>query len=88
MNGTNAKRSPGSTLKPFIYALGMEQGVLHPMTILKDVPSSFGAYAPENFDRRFLGPVTATDALNFSRNIPAVYVAPAAAPADLYQFCA
>ena len=45
------------------------------MTILKDVPSSFGAYAPENFDRRFLGPVTATDALNFSRNIPAVYVA-------------
>ena len=53
VNGTNAKRSPGSTLKPFIYALGMEQGVLHPMTILKDVPSSFGAYAPENFDRRF-----------------------------------
>lgn len=86
VNGTNAKRSPGSTLKPFIYALGMEQGVLHPMTILKDVPSSFGAYAPENFDRRFLGPVTATDALNFSRNIPAVYVASQLREPTFYQF--
>lgn len=86
VNGTHAKRSPGSTLKPFIYALGMEQGVLHPMTILKDVPSSFGAYAPENFDRRFLGPVTATDALNFSRNIPAVYVASQLRQPTFYQF--
>ncbi|MFC0226220.1 penicillin-binding protein 1C [Serratia aquatilis] len=86
VNGTNAKRSPGSTLKPFIYALGIEQGVLHPMTILKDVPSSFGAYAPENFDRRFLGPVTATDALNFSRNIPAVYVASQLRQPTFYQF--
>lgn len=86
VNGTKAKRSPGSTLKPFIYALGLEQGVLHPMTILKDVPSSFGAYAPENFDRRFLGPVTATDALNFSRNIPAVYIASQLKNPTLYQF--
>ncbi|MBU9817242.1 penicillin-binding protein 1C [Rahnella sp. C60] len=86
VNGTNAKRSPGSALKPFIYALGMEQGVLHPMTILKDVPSAFGAYAPENFDRRFLGPVTATDALNFSRNIPAVYVASQLHQPTFYQF--
>lgn len=86
VNGTNARRSPGSALKPFIYALGMEQGVLHPMTILKDVPSAFGAYAPENFDRRFLGPVTATDALNFSRNIPAVYVASQLRQPTLYQF--
>jgi len=86
VNGTRAKRSPGSTLKPFIYALGLEQGVLHPMTILKDVPSTFGAYAPENFDRRFLGPVTATDALNFSRNIPAVYVASRLRNPTLYQF--
>lgn len=56
------------------------------MTILKDVPSSFGAYAPENFDHRFLGPVTATDALNFSRNIPAVYVASRLRQPTLYQF--
>ncbi len=86
VNGTNARRSPGSALKPFIYALGMDQGVLHPMTILRDVPSAFGAYAPENFDRRFLGPVTATDALNFSRNIPAVYVASQLRQPTLYQF--
>ncbi|WP_410014520.1 penicillin-binding protein 1C [Sodalis sp. C49] len=86
VNGTNAKRSPGSALKPFIYALGLEQGVLHPMTILKDVPSAFGAYAPENFDRRFLGPVTATDALNFSRNIPAVFVASQLRQPSFYQF--
>ncbi|WP_300000921.1 penicillin-binding protein 1C [uncultured Cedecea sp.] len=86
VNGTNAKRSPGSALKPFIYALGMEQGVLHPMTVLRDVPSAFGAYAPENFDRRFLGPITATDALNFSRNIPAVYVASQLRQPTFYQF--
>jgi penicillin-binding protein 1C len=86
VNGTNAKRSPGSALKPFIYALGMEQGVLHPMTILKDVPSAFGAYAPENFDHRFLGPVTATNALNFSRNIPAVYIASQLRQPTFYQF--
>jgi len=86
VNGTNAKRSPGSALKPFIYALGMEQGVLHPMTVLKDVPYSFGSYAPENFDRRFLGPVTATDALNFSRNIPAVTIASRLRQPGFYQF--
>ena len=86
VNGTNAKRSPGSTLKPFIFALGLEQGLLHPMTVLKDVPSSFGAYAPENFDRRFLGPVSATDALNYSRNIPAVYISSRLKQPNLYQF--
>jgi len=86
VNGTTAKRSPGSTLKPFIYALGMDQGALHPMTVLKDVPSTFGSYAPENFDRRFLGPVTATDALNFSRNIPAVAIAARLRQPDFYQF--
>lgn len=86
VNGTLAKRSPGSALKPFIFALGIEQGVLHPLTVLKDVPSAFGSYAPENFDRRFLGPVTATDALNFSRNIPAVWVASQLHQPGFYQF--
>ena len=75
VNGTLARRSPGSTLKPFIYALGFDQGMLHPQTVLRDVPTSFGPYTPENFDGRFLGPITATDALNRSRNIPAVWVA-------------
>jgi penicillin-binding protein 1C len=73
-------------LKPFIYALGFDQGVLHPQTVLRDVPTTFGPYAPENFDGRFLGPITATDALNRSRNIPAVWVASQLKQPDLYQF--
>lgn len=86
VNGTLAKRSPGSTLKPFIYALGFDQGVLHPETVLRDVPSAFGPYTPENFDGHFLGPVTATQALVRSRNIPAVQVAARLANPNLYQF--
>ncbi|TCV96451.1 penicillin-binding protein 1C [Luteibacter rhizovicinus] len=86
VNGTLAKRSPGSTLKPFIYALGFDQGVLHPQTVLRDVPTAFGPYTPENFDGHFLGPVTATQALIRSRNIPAVYVASRLASPNLYQF--
>ena len=86
VNGTAAKRSPGSTLKPFIYALGLDQGVLHPMTVLKDAPSAFGAYSPENFDGRFVGPLTAKDALIRSRNVPAVYVASRLSTPDLYAF--
>ncbi len=86
VNGALAKRSPGSTLKPFIYALGMDQGVLHPQTVLRDVPTSFGPFTPENFDGRFLGPVTATDALVRSRNIPAVFVASKLANPSFYDF--
>jgi len=86
VNGTAAKRSPGSTLKPFIYALGIDQGVLHPMTMLKDAPAAFGAYSPENFDGRFVGPLTAKEALIRSRNVPAVYVASQLSKPDLYDF--
>ncbi len=86
VNGSAAKRSPGSTLKPFIYGLALDQGVLHPATVLRDVPSSFGPYTPENFDGRFLGPVTAADALVRSRNIPAVTVAAQLHQPSLYQF--
>ena len=84
VNGTAAKRSPGSTLKPFIYGLAIDQGVLHPMTMLKDAPSAFGAYSPENFDGRFAGPLTAKEALIRSRNVPAVYVASRLSQPDLY----
>jgi penicillin-binding protein 1C len=86
VNGAAAKRSPGSALKPFIYALGFDQGVLHPQTVLRDVPTAFGPFTPENFDGRFLGPVTATEALIRSRNIPAVYVASKLQNPDFYQF--
>jgi len=86
VNGAAAKRSPGSALKPFIYALGFDQGVLHPQTVLRDVPTAFGPFTPENFDGRFLGPVTATEALVRSRNIPAVTVASKLQNPDFYQF--
>lgn len=86
VNGTLARRSPGSTLKPFIYGLGFDQGVLHPQTVLRDVPTAFGPFTPENFDGRFLGPITATEALNRSRNIPAVWIAAQLHQPGLYQF--
>ncbi len=72
VNGTRALRSPGSTLKPFIYALATEQGIIHPSSILKDTPKQFSAYSPENYDKQFTGPLSARDALVRSRNIPAV----------------
>lgn len=86
VNGALAKRSPGSTLKPFIYGLALDQGVLHPATVLRDVPSAFGPFMPENFDGRFLGPVTATEALVRSRNIPAVLVAAQLHRPSFYDF--
>ena len=86
VNGVMAKRSPGSTLKPFVYALALDQGVLHPQTILRDLPTSFGPFSPENFDGRFFGPITAEAALIRSRNIPAVTVATQLKQPSLYQF--
>lgn len=75
VNGAQARRSPGSTLKPFLYGLALDQGLIHPMSILKDAPSAFGAFQPENFDGKFVGPLTAQDALIRSRNVPAVWLA-------------
>lgn len=86
VNGTLAKRSPGSTLKPFIYALALDQGLLHPRTMLKDAPTSFGAFSPENHDGQFVGPVSAQDALIRSRNIPAVSVAARLSRPNLHGF--
>lgn len=86
VNATTAKRSPGSTLKPFIYGLALDQGVLHPRSILKDAPTAFGTYSPENFDGRFEGPVTAQDALVKSRNVPAVAVSARLTKPTLYEF--
>ncbi|MEN3930074.1 penicillin-binding protein 1C [Microvirga sp. W0021] len=69
---TQAVRSPGSALKPFIYALAFENGIAHPETFLDDSPSRFGDYRPENFDLGYQGNVTARKALQLSLNIPSV----------------
>jgi penicillin-binding protein 1C len=86
VSALTAKRSPGSTLKPFIYALAIDQGVIHPLTVLKDSAQSFGGYTPENFDGRFIGPLTATEALNRSRNLPAIALAAKLSQPGLYGF--
>jgi penicillin-binding protein 1C len=88
VNGTTAKRSPGSTLKPFIYALALEQGLIHSETMLKDTPVSFNEYTPDNFGSDFAGPVPAYKALVDSRNIPAIALARDLKESDLYAFLA
>jgi penicillin-binding protein 1C len=86
VSALTARRSPGSALKPFAYALAFEQGLIHPQSLLKDAPAAFGAYDPENFDGDFAGPLPARDALIKSRNIPAVTLASKLAPPGLYGF--
>ncbi|NNE40484.1 MAG: penicillin-binding protein 1C [Marinicaulis sp.] len=69
---TGAVRSPGSTLKPFIYALAFEDGLANASTLIDDMPRSFGDYTPENFDKTFRGEVQVREALQHSLNLPAV----------------
>lgn len=69
---STAIRSPGSTLKPFLYALAFADGLAHPDTLLADTPQRFGSYGPEDFTGRFAGRVTAAEALRRSLNLPAV----------------
>jgi len=69
---SQALRSPGSALKPFIYGLAFEDGVVHPETLIDDRPIRYGTYAPENFDLTFQGTVTVRKALQLSLNVPAV----------------
>lgn len=69
---THALRSPGSALKPFIYGIAFEDGLVHPETLIEDRPSRFGSYAPENLDLTFQGTVSVRKALQLSLNVPAV----------------
>jgi penicillin-binding protein 1C len=69
---TRAVRSPGSALKPFLYAIAFDENIAAPETLVRDAPRRFGGYLPENFDRRFHGDVTLEDALRHSLNLPAV----------------
>jgi penicillin-binding protein 1C len=75
VNGATAPRSPGSALKPFTYALAFQEGLAAPATVLHDVPACFAHYRVENFDREYLGPIPADEALGASRNVPAVALA-------------
>ena len=80
---TQALRSPGSTLKPFIYGLGFEDGFIQPETLIEDRPVSYGAYTPKDFDFSFKGTVTVREALQFSLNVPAVAVLDKVGPSRL-----
>jgi penicillin-binding protein 1C len=71
---TRAPRSPGSTLKPLVYGLGFDEGLVHPQTMIEDRPMRFGNYAPENFDGAYRGTVTVAEALRLSLNLPVVAV--------------
>jgi len=67
-----ARRSPGSTLKPFLYAMALDQGRLVPDSYILDVPTDFAGYVAENYDERYRGRVTVREALITSLNAPAV----------------
>ncbi len=79
-----ALRSPGSTLKPFIYGLALDQGLICSQSLLMDVPTRFRNYQPVNFHRSFSGPVSATDALAHSLNLPAVQLMDHVGPRFFY----
>lgn len=79
-----AQRSPGSTLKPFIYGLALDEGLIHSQSLLMDVPLTFGDYRPENFTHGFSGAVSVSRALQKSLNIPAVQVLEQLGPGNFF----
>jgi penicillin-binding protein 1C len=76
----SAIRSPGSTLKPFLYAMAMDDGLIHSESLLQDIPRQTEQYQPGNFSQGFSGPVAASDALHRSLNLPAVQLLEAYGP--------
>lgn len=86
VDGVSALRSPGSALKPFVYALALEQGLIHPHSLLTDIPRRYGSFNPENFDGKFAGPLPATEALINSRNVPAVQLQAQLTAPDFYHW--
>jgi len=74
VDGVVAIRSPGSTLKPLVYALAMDLGKITPKTTINDIPTNWQGYAPDNFDKQFRGKISIEQALSQSLNIPAVEV--------------
>lgn len=82
---TRAWRSPGSTLKPFVYGLAFDDGLAHPETLIEDRPTVFGRWQPQNFDKHFRGTVSLKNALVWSLNIPVVKLAEAVGPNRIMQ---
>ncbi|NMG37835.1 penicillin-binding protein 1C [Chelativorans sp. ZYF759] len=80
---TRAVRSPGSTLKPFIYGLAIEEGLVAQETMIEDRPANFAGYRPRNFDMAYQGDVSVRTALQLSLNVPAVHLLDAVGPARL-----
>ncbi len=80
---TAALRSPGSTLKPLVYALAFDEGLAHPETLIDDRPTAFGTYAPTNFDGAFRGTIRVREALEQSLNVPVVALTEALGPERL-----
>ena len=80
---TRAVRSPGSTLKPFIYGLAFEDAIIAAETLIDDTPADFSGYRPRNFDRGYMGEVSIRQALQFSLNVPAVRLLEAVGPQRL-----
>ncbi|WP_422370070.1 penicillin-binding protein 1C [Hoeflea sp.] len=80
---TQAVRSPGSTLKPFIYGLAFEDAIADPETLIDDAPADFAGYRPRNFDRGYMGEVSLREALQMSLNVPAVRLLEAVGPQRL-----
>ncbi len=78
-----ARRSPGSTLKPFIYGLAFQEGLVFPETLIADRPADFGGYRPRNFDMTFRGDVSVRAALQMSLNVPAIRLLHGVGPAQL-----
>ncbi len=86
VNGAMSPRSPGSALKPFVYALGLEQGLVSPQSLLYDVPVEYSGYRPVNYDNKYHGAVSMEEALIRSLNVPAVNLASQLAGGGVYTF--
>ncbi|MEK7775260.1 MAG: penicillin-binding protein 1C [Candidatus Zixiibacteriota bacterium] len=86
VNGALAPRSPGSALKPFVYGIAFDKGVVSPSLMLEDLPINYAGYMPENFDEEYRGLVSVRDALAQSLNVPAVNLASQTGLSELYSF--
>ncbi|HGE71098.1 TPA: penicillin-binding protein 1C [Candidatus Poribacteria bacterium] len=86
VNGAMSPRSPGSALKPFVYALAIDRGIISPQSILSDVPVDYSGYKPENYDEKYRGFISAKEALRHSLNIPAINLSAKLGEDGLYEF--